>query len=131
MKEEKHGRQLIANIYLFVCSGIAFLYALIRIGRSKKTAPFFQIAACTVLCLLLYRTFYALSIMFFGDVLTTFNVGFIGYCAVFLFLFFMNFGQMDYLVDDRQTLDVKYRLIPLVVPAVEIFFGVYALTCGT
>ena len=120
-----------SNIYMLICSVISLSYGLHKIFNSKKTAMYFQFGVFTMLCIVLSRLFYTVSIVCFGELPQIFNIGFIGYCAMFMFLFFSNYGQIDKLVDDRKTVKPIYRIIPAVISVPELAAGIAALLFGT
>ena len=101
----------------------------------KKISIFFSVYFLfiffAVLSAFLSRIFYFVSIALYGEIPDVFNLGFIGYAAMFLYMFFANYGQIDCLVDDRKTLRARYRIIPVIIPAIELFLAFYSLFFGT
>lgn len=123
--------QFIANIYMLFCSTIALGYGLSKILSRKKAAAYFTFSVFAVLCVVLSRLYYSVSVICFDEVPQIFNLGFLGYFAMFMFIFFSNYGQIDKLVDDRKSLKPVYRIIPAIIPVIELFFGITAVLYGT
>lgn len=92
---------------------------------------YFLFILLAIMSAFLSRIYYFVSVILYGDVPEVFNLGFIGYAAMFLYMFFANFGQIDMLVDDRKTLKRRYRIIPIIIPVAELAFAVYSLFFGT
>ena len=123
--------QLAANIYLLVCSGISLVCGIVRILGKKKAPTYLLFIIFAILSAFLSRIFYTISIALYGGLPEIFNIGFLGYAAMFLFMFFANFGQIDLLVDDRRTMKATYRIIPVIIPAAELAAAVCGLFFGT
>lgn len=123
--------QLAANLYLLACSGISLVCGIIRILGKRKPPTYFLFIFFAVLSAFLSRIFYSISIAVYGAPPDIFNIGFLGYAAMLLFMFFANYGQIDLLVDDRKTLKAKYRIIPVIVPVIELTAGICGLLFGT
>lgn len=124
-------QQLIANLYLLTCSGIGICHGFTRILSHKKAPAYLHFVTFAMLSAFFSRVFYSLSIAFYGGLPDTFNIGFLGYAATFLYIFFANYGQMDLLIDDRRTLKKRYRIIPIILPAIEVAVSVISLFCGS
>lgn len=92
---------------------------------------YFLFILFAIMSAFLSRIYYFVTVAFYGSIPDVFNLGFIGYAAMFLYMFFANFGQIDCLVDDRHTLKARYRIIPVIIPVVELFFAFYSLAFGT
>lgn len=92
---------------------------------------YFLFILFAIMSAFLSRIYYFVSIVLYGSVPDVFNLGFIGYAAMFLYMFFANFGQIDNLVDDRRSLAVRYRVIPVIIPLAELIFAIYSLFFGT
>ena len=118
---------LAINLFMLICSGFGLVYGIIRINAKKKQPIYFHFGVLSVFSAFLSRIFYCLSIAFYGGLPETFNIGFIGYAAVFLFLIFANFGQIDMLVDDRKSIKARYRILPAIIPIIEILTAVCGL----
>lgn len=116
--------QLFANVYLLLCSGFSFFYGIARILSKKKSPTYLSFVTFAMLSAFLSRVFNAVSIAFYKAVPDTFNIGFLGYAATFLFIFFANSKQIDLLVDDKRTLKCRYRIIPVILPALELAISI-------
>lgn len=119
------------NLYMLICSGFGLFFGIGRFMKKKRPPTYFLFILFAIMSAFLSRIYYFVTVAFYGSVPDVFNVGFIGYAAMFLYMFFANFGQLDCLVDDRRTLKARYRIIPVIIPAVELFFGIYSLAFGT
>ena len=121
---------LIANIYLIICSGFSLGYGIAEIFKKGTLPTYFYFVLFAILSTFLSRIFSTLSIAFNGGLPDSFTIGFLGYAASFLFIFFANFGQMDLLIDDKDRKNPKYILISLIIPVLELFFAVLSLFIG-
>ena len=119
-----------ANIYLLHCSGFGMCCGLIALFRKKRKAGYLYFTVFALISSFLARLYYTLTIAFYGGLPDVFNIGFLGYAAMFLCFYFANYGQMDLLIDDRQTLSPVYRLIPAVIPVIETVVAVLGLFFG-
>ncbi len=119
------------NLYMLVCSGFGLFFGLAQFMRKKRPPMYFMFILFAIMSAFLSRIYYFVTVFLYGNVPEVFNLGFIGYAAMFLYMFFANYGQIDSLVDDRKKLKPKYRIIPVIVPALELFFAVYSVAFGT
>ncbi len=119
------------NLYLLICSGFGLIFGITRFFSKKRPPMYFTFIFFSILSAFLSRVFYFVTIALYGEVPDVFNLGFIGYAAMFLYMFFANYGQIDSLVDDRHTLKAHYRIIPIIIPVIELLASVYALFFGT
>lgn len=92
---------------------------------------YFMFILFAIMSAFLSRIYYFVTVALYGSIPDIFNLGFIGYAAMFLYMLFANYGQIDCLVDDRKTLKARYRIIPIIFPAAELAFSVYSLFFGT
>ena len=122
---------LFTNTYLVVCSALGLGYCVHTISNRKMAPLYLTYAALTFLCILLSRIYYAASVFCFGEIPKSFNIGFVGYCAMFLFLFFCNAGTMDKLIRDTVSKNKLYSIVPVVIPVLELTFAVLALAAGS
>lgn len=117
---------LATNIYLLVCSCIGLIYGLVVLFN-KRPPLYFRLIIFAMGCQVFSRVYYVVSFLCYGGLPDVFNIGFIGFGVFLLFLFFVNYNQMDLLVDDNTKQMIKYRLISLIVPLIEIAVSVFAL----
>lgn len=118
---------LAGNIHLLACCAFGLIYGILRINAKKKSPVYLLFSVFAILCAFLSRVYYTLAITFYGSLPDTFNVGFFGYAAVFLFFLFANMGQIDWIVDDKVSIKPVYRIVPAVLPAAEMAVGVIGL----
>ncbi len=118
---------LISNIHILICCAVGLAYGIARINSKNKPPMYLLFSLFALVSAFLSRVFYTLSIVFHGGIPDTFNIGFLGYAATFLFFLLANIGQMDWLVDDRKSLRPIYRIIPAIVPTAELFAAVIGL----
>lgn len=116
---------------MLICSGFGLFFGVAQFMRKKRPPMYFMFILFAIMSAFLSRIYYFVTVALYGSIPEYFNLGFIGYAAMFLYMFFANFGQIDYLVDDRHTLKARYRIIPVIVPALELFFALFALMFGT
>ena len=116
--------QFFANIYLLICSGFSFVRGIAYILSNKKSPTYLYYVTFAMLSAFLSRVFYTVSIVIYNGVPDIFNIGFLGYAATFLFIQFANSGQIDQLVDDKKTLKLRYRIIPAIIPALELLISI-------
>lgn len=114
------------NIYLLACAALGLAYGLYALYR-RKMPMYYQLIVYAVCALVFSRLYYVVAVACYGGVPDIFNIGFIGEAAFLLFLFFANYGQIDMLVDDRKSLPLRYRVIPVILPAAELLISVFAL----
>ena len=122
---------LFTNLYLLICSGFGLFFGTAQFFKKKHPPMYFMFILFAIMSAFLSRIYYFVTVLLYGSIPGYFNLGFIGYAAMFLYMFFANFGQIDALADDRHTLKARYRIIPVIIPAAELFFGIYSLFFGT
>lgn len=118
---------LASNIHILVCCTFGLVYGLIHINARNKPPMYLIFSLFALFSAFLSRAFYALSIAFYGEIPATFNIGFLGYAATFLFFLLANVGQIDWLIDDRRSLKPIYRILPAIVPVIELAVAVIGL----
>ena len=123
--------QLAANLHILACSGFGLFYGIGCIHRKQKPPLYFLFSLFSLLCAFLSRVFYAVSITVYGKVPDIFNIGFLGYAGMFLFFLFANLGQIDWIVDDRKNVKPVYRIIPAIIPVLELSAAILGLFFGT
>ena len=116
---------------MLICSGFGLFFGVAQFMKKKRLPMYFMFILFAIMSAFLSRIYYFVSIAFYGSVPEVFNLGFIGYAAMFLYMFFANYGQIDCLVDDRETLRPRYRIIPMIIPVIEFIFAVFSLIFGT
>lgn len=119
------------NLYMLICSGFGMFFGIARFMSKKRPPMYFLFILFAIMSVFLSRVYYFVNILLYKNVPEVFNLGFIGYAAMFLYMFFANYGQIDCLVDDRKTLKLRYRIIPIILPAAELLFSFYAFLFGT
>lgn len=119
------------NLYMLICSGFGTFFGIAQFMRKKRPPMYFLFILFAIMSAFLSRIYYFVNIAMYGSVPDVFNLGFIGYAAMFLYMFFANYGQIDCLVDDRKTLKLRYRIIPVILPAAELLFAFYSLLFGS
>lgn len=116
---------LITNIYLLVCAVIGLLCGL-HILFTQKAPMYFQLIVYAVCSIVFSRIYSVVTVACYDGLPQIFHIGFIGHATFMLFIFFANYGQIDFLVDDRKTLITKYRVIPIFIPAIELIISIVA-----
>lgn len=116
---------------MLICSGFSLFFGVAQFMKKKRPPMYFMFVLFAIMSAFLSRVYYFVTVALYGSVPEVFNLGFIGYAAMFLYMFFANYGQIDCLVDDRKMLQTRYRVIPVIVPAVEFLFAIFALIYGT
>ena len=119
------------NLYMLICSGFGLAFGITRFMGKKRPPMYFLFILLAIMSAFLSRIYYFVTVALYGSIPDVFNLGFIGYAAMLLYMFFANYGQIDYLVDDRRTLKARYRIIPVIVPVIELIFAFYSLFFGT
>lgn len=122
---------LFTNLYMLICSGFSLIFGIVQFMKKKRPPMYFLFILFAIMSAFLSRIYYFVTFAFYGSIPDMFNLGFIGYAAMFLYLFFSNYGQIDYLIDDRKNLKFRYRIIPVIIPAAELIFALYSLVHGT
>ena len=113
-----------ANLAIFICTAVSFTYGAIRFFRKGK-ALYLQMIVGGLGCMMLSRAFQFITLLTSGGLPEGFHTGMLGTVGAFLFFLSANYGQMDKLLDDGSRENRKYRVIPLIAPAV--LAGIYAL----
>ena len=108
---------LCVNGALFLCSGIAFVYGVVKFFK-KNVAMFNQLITCGLGCMMLGRLFNIVALLTNNSIPDGFSVGKLGLIGGFMFLFSASFGQMDGLVDGGEREFRKYRLISILASVV-------------
>ena len=80
-----------------------------------------------IACQFFSRAFYTSSLLCYSELPDIFNIGFLGFAAFFLFLYLPNVGVIDRLVDDKKKEFLEYKLISLIIPAIELAVSIVAL----
>lgn len=106
---------LTLNGALFLCSGIAFIYGVVKFFK-RNVALFNQLIACGLGCMMLGRLFNIVTLLTNNTIPSGFSVGKLGFIGGFMFLFSASFGQMDGLVDGGEKEFRKYRFLSLIAP---------------
>lgn len=119
------------NLYMLICSGFSLIFGIVQFMKKKRPPMYFLFILLAIMSAFLSRIYYFVTVAFYGSIPDTFNLGFIGYAAMFLYMFFANYGQIDYLIDDRRNLKTRYRVIPVIIPVLELLFAFYSLIYGT
>ena len=119
---------LASNIFILVCCAFGLICGLVRINAKSKPPTYLLFSVFALFSAFLSRVFYALSIASTGGIPATFNIGFLGYAATFLFFLLANIGQIDWLIDDRKSVKPLYRIIPAIVPAAELAVAIIGLS---
>lgn len=117
---------IIINIYLLICACIGLIYGLVAMYK-KKQPLYFKLMVFPIACQVFSRAFYTITLLCYGELPNTFNIGFLGFATFFLFLYLPNAGAIDNLVDEKRERFTKYRLIPLIIPIFELAISVAAL----
>ncbi len=120
---------ILINIYLFVCACAGLIYGL-TVTYSKKQPLYFKLMIFPIACQAFSRVFYIITLLCYGELPDTFNIGFLGFAAFFLFLYLPNVGPIDDLLDQAGTACTKYKLLALIIPAIELAVAVCAMIYG-
>ena len=122
--------QLIVNIYLLICTGFGLWHGIVQILIRKTRTAYTHFILFAALSMFLSRLTYVLSYAFYDGLPDRFNVGLLGFAAFFFFIFLANFGQMDLLLNDQDRANLRYRILAMIVPIIELFFSLLALFRG-
>lgn len=114
------------NIYLFICACAGLIYGLTAAYR-KKQPMYFKLMIFPIACQAFSRAFYITTLLCYGEMPDTFNIGFLGFAAFFLFLYLPNVGAIDSLLDTSNKGCAKYKLLALVIPAAELAAAIGAM----
>ena len=114
---------LIANIIVCVCALAGFIYGGIQFFRPRK-ALYAQMITLSLGCITFGRLFYIIRLLTGGDLITNFQLGFLGLIGSLMFFFSSNYGTVDSLIDDHSKTFIKYRLIALAAPVTAVILYV-------
>ncbi len=119
---------LAVNIYLLLCACIGFTYGLVVMFRYKQRPPlYFKLLVFAIASQVFTRAFYTVTLLCYNDEpKKIFNIGFLGFATFFMFIYFVNIGEIDDLVDTKKKRFTKYRLIPVLLPTAELAISVAA-----
>ena len=117
------------NIYLFVCACAGLIYGL-AVMFKKKQPLYFKLAIFPIASQAFSRAFYIVTLLCYGGLPATFNIGFLGFAAFFLFLYLQNVGTIDNLLDDEHKEYRKYKLLALIVPTIEMAIALWVFVRG-
>lgn len=110
---------LIANIVTCLCAFGGFIYGLVRVTQGRK-AIYLLMIIMAVGSMAFGRLYQIIRLLTGGEIYNEFQLGVMGVIGSLIFLFSANFGVMDSLADDGKSEYRKYRLIPLIVPVIEL-----------
>ena len=110
---------LIANIIVCICAFFGFIYGGILFFRPKK-ALYAQMITLAMGVIGFGRLFLVCRILTGGEITETFQLGFVGMFASFLFFFSANYGAVDSLIDDSVNRSTWSRLVPFLAPLAAI-----------
>ena len=110
---------LIANIVVCICAFFGFIYGGILFFRPKK-ALYAQMITLAMGVIGFGRLFLVCRILTGGEITETFQLGFVGMFASFLFFFSANYGAVDSLIDDSVNRSTWSRLVPFLAPLAAI-----------
>ena len=110
---------LIANIVVCICAFFGFIYGGILFFRPKK-ALYAQMITLAMGVIGFGRLFLVCRILTGGEITETFQLGFVGMFASFLFFFSANYGAVDSLIDDGVNRSTWSRLVPFLAPLAAI-----------
>lgn len=114
--------EIISHAVLLAALIFAFAYGC-RFSFRKRGVLFLQIVTCAAGSMMLGELFTLIMLICYGEVPAGFHIGMLGITGCYFFLWSASFGQIDGLGDDRNPKFLKYRLIPLALPA--MFAGLY------
>ena len=110
---------LIANIVVCICAFFGFIYGGILFFRPKK-ALYAHMITLAMGVIGFGRLFLVCRILTGGEITETFQLGFVGMFASFLFFFSANYGAVDSLIDDSVNRSIWSRLAPFLAPLAAI-----------
>ena len=110
---------LVANIIVCVGAFFGFIYGGILFFRPKK-ALYAQMITLAMGVIGFGRLFLIFRIVTGGEITDTFQLGFIGMFASFLFFFSANYGAVDSLIDDSIERSLWSRLATFLAPLTAI-----------
>ena len=105
---------IIGNGIMCLCALIGFIYAASRFFRPKQ-ALFKRMLASALGCLFIGRLYEIVQFIVVGELPEVFQIGPIAYIGCFMFLFSVNYGALDMLIDDRSAELKKYRWLAVLV----------------
>lgn len=127
--ENKLDLLLIENIIVCLGAFFGFIYGGILFFRPKK-ALYAQMITLALGVIGFGRLFLVCRILTGGEITETFQLGFVGMFASFLFFFSANFGAVDSLIDDSVKRSPWSKLInflaPLTVLVLYLIFFVFS-----
>lgn len=110
---------LVANIVVCVGAFFGFIYGGILFFRPKR-ALYAQMITLAMGVIGFGRLFLIFRIVTGGEITESFQLGFIGMFASFLFFFSANYGAVDSLIDDSVNRSTWSRLVPFLAPLAAI-----------
>lgn len=110
---------LVANIIVCLAAFFGFIYGGILFFRPKK-ALYAQMITLAMGVIGFGRLFLVCRILTGGEITETFQLGFVGMFASFLFFFSANYGAVDSLIDDSVNRSIWSRLVPFLAPLAAI-----------
>ena len=110
---------LIANIIVCICAFFGFIYGGILFFRPKK-ALYAQMITLAMGVIGFGRLFLVCRILTGGEITETFQLGFVGMFASFLFFFSANYGAVDSLIDNSVNRSIWSKLVPFLAPLAAI-----------
>ena len=108
-----------ANIVVCVGAFFGFIYGGILFFRPKR-ALYAQMITLAMGVIGFGRLFLIFRIVTGGEITESFQLGFIGMFASFLFFFSANYGAVDSLIDDSVNRSTWSRLVPFLAPLAAI-----------
>lgn len=108
------------NIILFAISLIGFIFGLKQFLFRKKGALYPKLITLGFGAFMMGRLQGIVAGLALTESYTHFNFGVLGTISCFLFLFTANYGVFDRIIDDRRAEMKKYRIIPIIAPAINI-----------
>lgn len=106
---------LVANIIVCVAAFAGFIYGGILFFRPKK-ALYAQMITLALGVIGFGRLFLVIRILTGGEITETFQLGFVGMFASFLFFFTANYGAVDSLIDDSVERSIWSKLATFLAP---------------
>ena len=110
---------LVSNIIVCLSAFFGFIYGGILFFRPKK-ALYAQMITLAMGVIGFGRLFLVCRILTGGEITETFQLGFVGMFASFLFFFSANYGAVDSLIDDSVNRSTWSRLVPFLAPLAAI-----------
>ena len=110
---------LIANIIVCLGAFFGFIYGGILFFRPKK-ALYSQMITLALGCIAFGRLFLVCRILTGGEIVSTFQLGFISIIGSFMFFFSANYGAIDSLVDSSINKGILNKVIPFAAPIIAV-----------